>query len=693
LKKQTTTLHFSETELKNEKVREAAQTAEKAADKADRAKARLPSKKQKTTSKLRGKKFSTEAAAEKLRHGKKEFVAEEIRRPPGMNKRMVMKGAAAEATVRLHREVGKYEDENVGVQAVNETEGMAEGAIQTVDHVRYGHKLKKYDKAVKLEKKADAANVEALFQKKMAEDPKAASNPISRWRQKQAIKKEYAAMKTGKSAGTTASTATGAAQAGTQGIAGAAGAAGGAAKAKGAESVTTKLTQYVAKHSHVLLIVGILALIIMVISASLSSCSVFLTGGSNVVIDTSFTAEDEDIKGAEEDYQAMEEALREQLADIEEDNPGYDEYRINADEVGHNPYQLAAFLTVLYEDYERDEVQGILRTLFNAQYDISTETSTETETETSTVRVGESLGEVVTSGYCNCVICCGRWSGGPTASGAYPTAEHTIAVDANNPFVPMGTHIVMNGIEYVVEDTGNFDRYGVQFDVYYDNHIAATLHGHKTWEAYLADDNGTNEVEVTRTVTKKILTVTLGNGDLGTVIANYGLSDDQWERYELLMKTKGNRSYLFADDIYANAGEYTDYDIPGEALTDERFANMIHEAEKYLGYPYVWGGSSPSTSFDCSGFVSYVINHCGNGWNYGRLTADGLKSICSIIPKSEAEPGDLIFFQGTYNTSGASHVGIYVGNGMMIHCGNPIQYTSIETSYWQSHFYCFGRLP
>ena len=120
---------------------------------------------------------------------------------------------------------------------------------------------------------------------------------------------------------------------------------------------------------------------------------------------------------------------------------------------------------------------------------------------------------------------------------------------------------------------------------------------------------------------------------------------------------------------------------------------MIREAERYLGYPYVWGGSSPSTSFDCSGFVSWVINNCGNGWSVGRQTADGLKNLCDIIPPSEAKPGDLIFFQGTYNTSGASHVGIYVGDGMMIHCGDPISYASIETSYWQQHFYCYGRIP
>ena len=193
-----------------------------------------------------------------------------------------------------------------------------------------------------------------------------------------------------------------------------------------------------------------------------------------------------------------------------------------------------------------------------------------------------------------------------------------------------------------------------------------------------------------------ILNVTLTNYGLGNVIASSRLTAEQWERYKVLLETLGNRSYLFGEDVSSapgGGGEYTDYDIPGEALTDTAFANMVREAEKYLGYPYVWGGSSPSTSFDCSGFVSWVINNCGNGWSVGRQTANGLKNLCDIIPPSEAKPGDLIFFQGTYNTSGASHVGIYVGNGMMIHCGDPISYASIETNYWQQHFYCFGRIP
>lgn len=307
----------------------------------------------------------------------------------------------------------------------------------------------------------------------------------------------------------------------------------------------------------------------------------------NVVLVTSYTAEDDDILGADEDYTAKETDLRNQIDNIEVTHSGYDEYRYFLDEIGHNPYELASYLTVVFEDYTREEVQDELTRLFEAQYDLILEEEIE--------------------------------------------------------------------IRYTTNSDGSTSSYEY-----------------------------------------KILNVTLINHGLASVISSSGLTDDQKERYEILMETLGNRSYLFGDNIYAvpgGSGEYTDYDIPGEALTDTAFANMIREAEKYLGYPYVWGGSSPSTSFDCSGFVSWVINNCGNGWNVGRQTANSLKNLCDIIPPSEAKPGDLIFFQGTYNTSGASHVGIFVGNGMMIHCGSPISYASINTNYWQSHFYCYGRLP
>ena len=666
-----------------------------------------------------GSKLRTENSASKAQSGKLRFESKDAD-PVTLEKPVrhvrPVRAAGTVLSGQVHAKTAEYENDNVGVEALNETEGMAETGVRQVTSGRYGRKLHQAGMAGKLEEGSNlhfedgpdlrtgsgtspgAGPAAEAYSKGKAcsasgEAAKAgetsSTNPVSRWRQKQAIKKEYAAARAGKTTGA----AGGSAAAGSNAAGGSKAAETAGKAAKKSKEAGEKVIAVVKEHPMAILLGGVLAIVILVVASSLSSCSAMLSGSGNAVLATSFTATDEDIRGAEADYCAMEEELRERIRQIQEDNPDYDEYEIDTGEINHNPYELAAFLTVLYEDYTREEVQRTLREIFEAQYEYSTSHRTETVTETKQVRVGESLGQVVTSGYCNCPICCGIWSGGPTASGVYPTANHTIAVDAYNPFVPMGTKVIMNGTEYTVEDTGNFDRYGVQFDVYYDDHWTATLHGHKTWEAYIADDNGSNVVEVTKTETKKILTVKVTNHTLNSVVEAWGLTDEQMERYRILVAQRGNRDYLFADNIYANPSEVLHYDIPGEALSDVRFARMITEAEKYLGYPYVWGGASPSTSFDCSGFVSWVINHCGNGWNYGRLTADGLKGICAIIPRSEAKPGDLIFFQGTYNTSGASHVGIYVGNGMMIHCGNPIQYASIDTSYWQQHFYCFGRLP
>lgn len=585
MKKRTTRLHFSEKDLENAAVSRAAKKAERAADRADAAKARLPTK-----GKLRDEKEKTAFYGEQLRFGKKDFsdVGEEIASPGRPVSRSVLHAATGMLSARAHREIAEHEDDNAGVQAAHQSEELAEGAGRAIDHASYSRKLKNYRKAVRLEKKADKANVEALFQKSMADNPEAASNPLSRWKQRQEIKKQYAAAKSAHSAAAGAKSAGGTAK-GTK------------KAASGAGTILERLKEFAVRHSHALWLVLIFAFLLMMISGMFSSCSAMLEGGTVSVLGTSFTAEDEDIIGANDDYRALEEEQQRQIDRIETDHPGYDEYRYQMDEINHNPYELTAYLTVSFEDYTRAEVQSALQELFQRQYtltlreEVEVRTRTETRTHTSTdPETGETTEE-----------------------------------------------------EYEVE---------VEYNYY-------------------------------------ILHVTLTNHSLGSAIEEGGLTADQQERYEILRQTKGNRPYLFGDDIYANSsGEYLDYDIPGEALTDEKFANMIREAEKYLGMPYVWGGSSPSTGFDCSGFVCWVINNSGNGWNVGRTTANGLMDCCDIIPLSEAEPGNLIFFQGTYDTAGASHVGIYVGDGMMIHTGNPTSYASIETSYWQSHYYCCGRI-
>ena len=496
--------------------------------------------------------------------------------------------AADTLSAKAHQSVRNADqDNNSGVEAAHFTEGSAEGAARAGSRFQYGRKLRQYKKLERLEKKGNKDAVDSIFAERMKSDPQAGSNLFSRWRQKQAIKKEYAAAKAGAAAAE--NTASGTAKA-----------------AQGTVSITEKAFQFVQSHSHIIIGIAAVGLLVLVIAGSVSSCSVLINGGGNVVLGTSYTAEDEDLKSVETDYTKLEDKLRKQIDRIETDHPGYDEYRYNLAEIGHNPYELASLLTVEFENYTRSQVQARLQSIFEAQYELKLEEKVEIRTRKET-RVGYRYNPI----------------------------------------------------------TGTGHTYTYQVTVQYEY---------------------------------KILNVTLLNRGVDYVARNSGLTDDQLQRYEVTLECRGNRDDLFAGIAFAtpdgagSSGEYQDYDIPGEALTDEKFRKMITEAEKYLGYPYVWGGSSPSTSFDCSGFVSWVINHCGNGWNVGRQTANGLMGKCDIIPKSEAKPGDLIFFQKTYNTSGASHVGIYVGNGMMIHCGSPISYASIETSYWRQHYYCIGRI-
>lgn len=496
--------------------------------------------------------------------------------------------AADALSAKAHQSVRNADqDNNSGVEAAHFTEGSAEGAARAGSRFQYGRKLRQYKKLERLEKKANKDAVDSIFAERMKSDPQAGSNLFSRWRQKQAIKKEYAAAKAGAAAAE--NTASGTAKA-----------------AQGTVSITEKAFQFVQSHSHIIIGIAAVGLLVLVIAGSVSSCSVLINGGGNVVLGTSYTAEDEDLKSVETDYTKLEDKLRQKIDRIESDHPGYDEYRYNLAEIGHNPYELASLLTVEFENYTRSQVQARLQSIFEAQYELKLEEKVEIRTRKET-RVGYRYNPI----------------------------------------------------------TGTGHTYTYQVTVQYEY---------------------------------KILNVTLLNRGVDYVARNSGLTDDQLQRYEVTLECRGNRDDLFAGIAFAtpdgagSSGEYQDYDIPGEALTDEKFRKMITEAEKYLGYPYVWGGSSPSTSFDCSGFVSWVINHCGNGWNVGRQTANGLMGKCDIIPKSEAKPGDLIFFQKTYNTSGASHVGIYVGNGMMIHCGSPISYASIETSYWRQHYYCMGRI-
>lgn len=725
-----------------------------------------------------GNKRATEpnSAVKKKTHLR--FDASEKTATPGRGRRTVtqMVGGAVLGTV--HQQIDRNnEDHNTGVQAAHQGEEVIEGAVHAVDHVHYSKKLKAYQKAAKLERNAGQDNRKASYQQRKANAPETGSNPISRWRQRQELKREHAAMKAGRNG-----TRMGARTAG-------------AAKGK-TEDVLKTIQRFLNGKQGTFKIILIVGMGLLLLVTQLQSCSTLFTGALTTITAISWPAEDREITKADAYYTKLEAQLQQKINRMESSQPTCDEYQYALAEIGHDPTMLISFLSAKYGAFSFRQVKSELDALFALHYDLDVKTADEVRTITKTVRAGEYLGEVVTSGYCNCSICCGKWAGGPTASGVYPTAQHTLAVDAHNPTVPIGTEIIMNGTLYKVEDTGNFDQYGVDFDVYYDSHSAAQAHGHQTWQAYYAGGNG-EEIQVTTTEQVEICYVTLTSRNFEDMLTS-SLTDEQKELYDIYMQTRGNRVFFAtpldcdwrmslvgnygwrcdgtrvveADclDIsapegmdvlsvmegtvksvsggtitlanhqdyqvvlsgcsniavsagqevkraqkiaevssagilqvslthqgnhlnpyfYLDVGEGAVYGDTGDATG--KAALLIAKAKQYLGVPYVWGGYSPS-GFDCSGFVSYAVNHCGAGFDFGRLTAEGWRQKCIRISSSQARPGDLIFFQGTYNTSGASHIGIYLGNGQMIHAGNPVQISSINTSYWQQHFLSFGRIP
>jgi len=582
LSKKESRLQFTDKERSDPYLGESVRKAEKAAEKADKAQQKIPKKKV----------VKSELIADNS-NGKikvKLHFEDAEKKPPSKHNVASQEATRTAMRRRMQKELRQDEDDNAGIDAADAGMEVAESASQTFREVHRSVRMKPYRDAEKAERKQEKTNIE-YFQKK-AEIENPTSNPFSKWRQKQEIKRQYAAAKAGHSTATTFQSAK---------------------AAKKAVKNTEETASFVVRHKKgIAIILGFLLMLSFLLNA-MSSCSMIVEGVVSGIAATSYAAADDAILGAEAAYCGMEAALQNRL-DTYESTHDYHEYHYDLDEIWHDPYVLTAIISALHPgEWTVPEVMGTLDMLFEKQYILTETVETETRYRRDIVTGERHAQDPITGAYLY-----DRWGD--------PIME-----------------------EYEYEDEVPYDYY--------------------------------------------ICTVTLENFDLSHVPV-YVMSEEQLSMYALYMASLGNRPDLFPDSEYIRLhliDGYTDYDIPPDALEDAEFAAMIKEAEKYLGYPYVWGGSNPSTSFDCSGFVSWVLNH--SGWNVGRLSAQGLYNICTPVARSNARPGDLVFFVGTYDTPGVSHVGIYAGNSMMIHCGDPITYANINTVYWQSHFYTYGRLP
>ena len=542
-------LQFTDAERSDPEIGQKVRRAEKAAVKADKAQSKIPTHKR-----------SALVADNSNGKIKVRLNFEETRKKPP-SELQITKVPTKLVRGQIHRQLRESEDENVGVEAADALSSAAERTGDTIQELHHHARLQPYRAADRAERQLRSANLCALQAKAEAQNP--TSNPVSKWRQKQQIKKQYLTSRAGKAT---------------------AGYTTGAAKAASKTASDGKIAgDFVVRHRKGFLVILAIALVASFLLNVVSSCSMMVEGLGAGLASSSYTSQDDAMLGAEETYSQMETALQQKLDRFQQDHD-YNEYHFDLDEIGHDPYVLISILSAMYpEGWPLTQIMPTLNTLFGKQYILMVDVETE--------------------------------------------------------------------LRYRDDGNGGIERYPYT-----------------------------------------ICHVKLENFDLSHVPV-YVMNEKTLSRYALYMATLGNRPDLFPDSESVDRlkNGYEDYDIPSEALNDARFAAMIAEAEKYLGYPYVWGGSRPSTSFDCSGFVCWVVNH--SGWNLGRTSAQGLFNACTPISRSNARPGDLIFFKGTYDTPGVSHVGIYVGNNRMIHCGTPISYTIINTQYWQSHFYAFGRLP
>ena len=686
--------------------------AEKAGKKTEAARKKLPKKKE----------YSLERVFDE-KTGRAKYVLTAVAKEKPFKedspvKRMAGR-AGSEFTNYAHGKVAESEKENSAVEGAHKTEQKAEDTYRFVRRHYKNKEQRQREKVAKLEKKQFKKEVNFRYQKFLEENPemqeKTLKKQLQKRLQKQRIKREYAkARRAGQAAKNTKEAAV-----------------------KSANLTTTvakKLQEMAAKHTSLFVTVGAFAVLLIMIMTSISSCGAMFSEGMSTTLAGSYMSVPAEIDAADLAFSELEMELQKEIDSIETDYPDYDEYRYNLASIGHDPFALISYLSAVHTEFTAADVQNEIESLFDEMYELTLnpteETRTRTVTRTGTRTVTNDDGTTSTETYTYeeeeeytvtilevtltakdlNVVVAGHMDSEQKEIFVLYNETHGLTQQFYTPLNLYWYNYVSSYYGYRINPVTGAEQFhrGVDIAVPTGTTVLAAMDGTVTTATYdshygnyvvIEDSNG----YCTKYAHMDTLSVSAGqtvkHGDTMGTTGNTGSSTGSHLHIECLY----NGEY-YNPLFYFEAGEGTLYGetgapgsgggnaIPPDSYDDATVQTLMEEAAKYLGYPYVWGGSSPSTSFDCSGFVCWVFTNSGVH-NLPRTTAQGIYDQCTPVSAADAKAGDIIFFTGTYNSAGAvSHVGIYCGNGVMIHCGDPIKYASINTSYWQSHFYSFGRL-
>ena len=693
----------------SEKLKKKQKQAQKAAEKVKKARGKLPKKREYTLQRV----FDEET-------GKGKYVVvpldkEKPFKQEGLSK-TTMRRMQTESRNFVHGKIAENEKENSAVEGAHKTEQKAEELIGFVKRHYKGKEARQRAKIAKLEKKQFQKEVNFQYQKFLEENPQMQKKALQKRLQKQRIKREYlkarqkgAATKAAQEAvSKTANTAT---------------------------AIAKKLQEIASKNVGVLITVGIMAVLLVMIMTSVSSCGAMFADTQSTVLAASYLSEPAEIDATDLQFTRLELDLQNEIDNIETDYPGYDEYSYNLGEIGHNPFTLIGYLSAVHTEFTASEVESEVQALFDEMYTLTltpdTETRTRTVTKTGTRTVtdpvtGEETEEeyeyeeeeeyevsilrVVLTVKPLETIVAGKMDAEQTEIFAMYAETGGLLQQFASPLDLYWYNYISSYYGYRKNpNTGNEELHrGVDiavptgttvyathdgtvttaaYDSYYGNYVVIEKDGYTTKYAHM----DSLSVSAGQSITKGTVIGTTGNTGSSTGSHLHIECLYNGEYYNPLFYFDVGEGTLYGESPGGGGGAPGNA-IPPDSYDDATVQALMEEAAKYLGYPYVWGGSSPSTSFDCSGFVCWVFTNSGVH-NLPRTTAQGIYDQCTPVSASEAKAGDIIFFTGTYNSAGAvSHVGIYCGNGVMIHCGDPIKYASINTPYWQSHFYSFGRL-